>query len=160
MVTARSLNRLLLITCILTIILGSISLAAQNPVGIWKLDEGSGDLAYDSSGRGHTATLSNGIRWSKAASTWTVSTDGSHRGYVTTPQLDLTGSKAVSVTLWLEHIFSTTNGESVLFESGKNYLQSEAGFALLVDNDTCHGFRAVLRGNEGQMLLLRSGVDG
>ncbi len=43
MVTARSLNRLLLISCILTIILSSISLAAQNPVGIWKLDEGSGD---------------------------------------------------------------------------------------------------------------------
>lgn len=149
MVTARSLNRLLLIGFILTIILSSISLAAQNPVGIWKLDEGSGDLAYDFSGGGHTATLSSGIRWSQVASTWTVSSDGSHRGYVTTPALDLSGSKAVSVTFWLEHTFSTTNGESVLFEAGKNYLQSETGFALLVDENTCHGFQAVLRGNEG-----------
>ena len=65
MVTVRSLNRLLLIAFILTIILSSISLVAQNPVGIWKLDEGSGDIAYDSSGGGHTATLSSGIRWSK-----------------------------------------------------------------------------------------------
>jgi hypothetical protein len=149
MVTATSLNRLLLIACILTIILSSISLAAQNPVGIWKLDEGSGDMAYDSSGGGHSATLSSGMRWSKASSAWALSTDGLHRGYVTTPTLDLTGSKAVTVTLWLEHSFSTTNGESVLFEAGTNYLQSETGFALLIDNDTCHGFQAVLRGNEG-----------
>ena len=76
MVTARSLNRLLFIACILTIILSSISLAAQNPVGFWKLDEGSGDLAYDSSGGGHTATLSNGVRWSKAASTISESCAG------------------------------------------------------------------------------------
>ncbi len=149
MVTARSLNRLLLIASILTIILSSISLAAQNPVGIWKLDEGSGDFAYDSSGGGHTATLSSGIRWSKAASTWVVSADASRRGYVTTPALDLSGSKAVSVTFWLEHTFSTTNGESVLFEAGQNYQQSETSFALLIDQDTCHGFQAVLRGNEG-----------
>ena len=149
MVTARSLNRLILIASILIIILSGISAAAQNPLGIWKLDEGSGDLAYDSSGGGHTATLSSGIRWSKASSTWMVSTDGSHRGYVTTPALDLSGSKAVSVTFWLEHTFSTTNGGSVLFEAGKNYLQSETSFALLVDEDTCHGFQAVLRGNEG-----------
>src|SRR5579863_1294287 len=119
MVTARSLNRLILIASILIIILSGISAAAQNPLGIWKLDEGSGDLAYDSSGGGHTATLSSGIRWSKASSTWMVSTDGSHRGYVTTPALDLSGSKAVSVTLWLEHSFSTTNGETVVFEAGK-----------------------------------------
>ena len=72
MVTARSLNRLLLIASILTIILSSISATAQNPAGIWKLNEGSGDLAYDSSGGGHTATLSNGVRWSKAASTWAI----------------------------------------------------------------------------------------
>jgi uncharacterized membrane protein len=149
MVTARSLNRVLLIACILTIIFSTISLTAQNPVGIWKLDEGSGDLAYDSSGGGRTATLSSGIQWSKSTSTWTVSSDGLHRGYVTTPALDLSGSNAVSVTFWLEHSFSTTNGQSVLFEAGKNYLQSQTGFALLVDNDTCHGLQAVLRGNEG-----------
>ena len=149
MVTARSLNRLLLIASIFIITLSSLSLAAQNPVGSWKLDEGSGDLAYDSSGGGHTATLSSGMQWSQAASTWTVSSDGLHRGYVTIPALDLSGSKAVSVTFWLEHSFSTTNGESVLFEAGKDYLQSESGFALLIDNDTCHGFQAVLHGNEG-----------
>ena len=149
MVTARSSNRFLLIACILTIALGSTFLAAQNPVGIWKLDEGSGDLAYDSSGGGHTAALSSGIQWSKSASAWSISSDGSHRGYVTTPALDLSGGNAVSVALWIKRNYSTSNGGTVLFEAGQNYLQSETGFALLADDDTCHGFQAVLRGNEG-----------
>ncbi len=149
MVTVRKLNRLLLISFILTIILSSISLIAQNPVGIWKLNEGSGDVAYDSSGGGHAAALSSGIQWSKTANAWTISADGTHRGYVTTPALDLTATKAVTVTLWVKRTSSITSGGTVLFGAGKDYLHSETGFALLADDDTCHGLQAVLHGNEG-----------
>ena len=57
----------------------------------------------------------------------------------------------------VEHTFSTTNGESVLFEAGKNYLQSETGFALTRRRDTCHGFQAVLRATkEPQRTVTRS----
>ena len=38
-------------------------LAAQTPVADWEFDEGSGNTALDSSGNGHDATLSNGVRW-------------------------------------------------------------------------------------------------
>jgi hypothetical protein len=149
MVTVRTLNRLLQIAFILTVILSSTSLIAQNPVGIWKLNEGSGAVAYDSSGGGHAAAVSSGMRWSKTASTWTLSADGAHSGYVTTPALNLTGTKAVTVALWVKRKASPTTGGTVLFEAGKDYLHSETGFALLADDDTCHGFQAVLRGNQG-----------
>jgi hypothetical protein len=43
----------------------------------------------------------------------------------------------------------TTSGDSVLFEAGKSYLGSETGFALLPDDEACHGIQAALRGNEG-----------
>lgn len=36
---------------------------APGPVGYWKMDEGSGTSAYDSSGNGNTGSLTNGPTW-------------------------------------------------------------------------------------------------
>ena len=148
MATARSTRCLLLLATIVTITISSISTAAQNPVASWKFNEGSGDLAFDSSGGNHTAYLSNGIHWANVAGTWAVSGSVAQKGYVTTQPIDLTGTKAVSVAFWVKRTY-TIGGNSVLLETGKSSEKSDNGFALLPDDEACHGIQAVLHGNEG-----------
>ena len=41
----------------------SPALAASGPVGIWKLDEGSGTTVSDSSGNGNNGVMSGGVSW-------------------------------------------------------------------------------------------------
>jgi hypothetical protein len=148
MATRRTSNCLLLIAAIVTVTIGSISLTAQNPAGLWKLNEGSGDQAFDSSGGNRTASLSDGIRWTNVAGTWAISGSAARKGYVTIPATDLSATNAVSVAFWVKRTY-TTSGDSVLFEASKSYLGSETGFALLPDDEACHGIQAALRGNEG-----------
>ncbi len=148
MVTARSKSRSLFIAFFITLVFISTSAAAQNPAGIWKFNEGSGEVGYDSSGAGHNALLSSGVRWAQTGNTWTLAADNSRNGYVTIPAVNVNQAKAVTVTLWVNRLY-TSNGGGVLFEAGKDYQRSDNGFALLPDDETCHGMQAVLRGNEG-----------
>src|ERR1700743_1869815 len=41
----------------------SSALAASGPVGLWKLDEGSGHTVADTSGNGNNGVLSGGVSW-------------------------------------------------------------------------------------------------
>ncbi len=149
MATERVISRFLLPALVLTVVFSAICVTAQNPVGIWKLNEGSGDMVFDSSGGGHTGEVSGGLIWSREGTTWTVSGDATQKGYVTIPNLELSGSNAVSVTVWVKKNYGSNSGGNVLFESGKNYPTSEPSFALITDDPSCHGIQAVLRGNEG-----------
>ena len=148
MATARTISRIFLIAVIVTITIGSISMAAQTPAGLWKLDEGSGGQAFDTSGGGHTAFLLNGVHWTHEERGWTLSAAAVQKGYVTIPSLDLRGTSAVSVAFWVKRTYSPS-GSVVLFEAGKNYLQSDTSFALLADDEACHGIQAVLHGDQG-----------
>ena len=148
MVTVRLKSLHLLAAFIVTIVLISTFAAAQNPAGVWKFNEGSGDVAYDASGAGHTGLLSSGTRWVQTGSTWTLAADSSRNGYVTIPAVNLHQTKAVTVTLWVNRLY-TSNGGGTLFEAGKDSQRSDSGFALLPDDETCHGMQAVLRGNDG-----------
>ncbi|MGB8768561.1 MAG: LamG-like jellyroll fold domain-containing protein, partial [Candidatus Korobacteraceae bacterium] len=67
------------------------------------------------------------------------------------PALDLSGTRAVTIAFWAKRIYSTpgTVGDDVLFEATSNYQNSTTGFALLPDDETCHGIQAALRGDEG-----------
>ncbi len=121
---------------------------AQTPVGYWKFDEGSGTRAVDSSGDGHTATLVNGVGWVTGKVGNAVSANAGHRQYVSIPAIDLSDTQAVTVAFWVNRNY-TTDGGSVLLEASSNYQESTTGFALLPDDETCHGIRAALRGNEG-----------
>lgn len=59
------LTRLISIAAVLatTAITTSSALGATGPVGVWKLDEGSGTLAADSSGNGNNGVISGGTSW-------------------------------------------------------------------------------------------------
>ena len=123
-------------------------LAAQTPVADWEFDEGSGNTALDSSGNGHDATLSNGVRWDATVGGWAVSGDGV-QGTVSTPSLNLTETHAVSVSFWAERNYTTAEGGGALFATGRSDASSTTGFALLPDNPTCHGIQIEFRGNVG-----------
>ena len=123
-------------------------LAAQTPVADWEFDEGSGNTALDSSGNGHDATLSNGVRWDATVDGWAVSSDGV-QGSVSTPPLNLTQTHAVSVSFWAERNYTTAEGGGALFATGRSDASSTTGFALLPDNSTCHGIQIEFRGNVG-----------
>ena len=121
---------------------------AQTPVGYWKFDEGSGTRAVDSSGYGNAAALVNGVGWVKGKAGNAVSASAGQRQYVSIPAIDLSDTQAVTVAFWTNRNY-TTDGGSVLLEDSSNYQDSTTGFALLPDDETCHGIRAALRGNEG-----------
>ena len=148
MVSATVRSRLALITFILTITICGRSMSVREAVGAWQFNEGSGNVAYNASSAGRPAYISSGMRWHKAGTTWTVSADGPGNGYVTVPALNLSDSSAVTVTLWVNRVYSGTGG-GVLFEDSEDYRQTDTGFALLVDDDSCQGMQAVLKGNEG-----------
>ena len=120
----------------------------QNLVAAWKFDEGSGTVAFDSSGNGHKALLSNGIRWVSGVNGWAVSASPANLGYVTIPAIDLRSTQAVTVAFWTKRSYTTAGG-NVLFEATNDYQSSSTGFALSPDDDACHGIQAALRGNEG-----------
>jgi hypothetical protein len=149
MATARVIRRFLLPALVLTVVFSTISATAQNPAGIWKFNEGSGDLAFDSSGGSRTAQLSEGLRWAQEGNTWTISGDATRKGYVTVPELDLSQSNTVSVMLWVKRSYGTDNGGDVLFESGKNYTTSKPSLALVADDPNCRGIQVSLYGNGG-----------
>src|SRR5271165_2872552 len=121
---------------------------AQTPVGYWKFDDASRTQAVDSSGSGHTATLVNGISPVAGKIGDAVSANPAKSQYVKIPAIDLSGTKAVTVALWVNRAYSMAGGHA-LFEATTNYAHSNAGFGFFPDDDTCAGIQAALRGNVG-----------
>ena len=64
------------------------------------------------------------------------------------PAIDLSGTQAVTVTLWVNRTYSTA-GAHVLFEATSNYTTSTTGFGFFPDDITCNGIQAAVRGNVG-----------
>jgi hypothetical protein len=133
---------------ILAVVVTEQPTQAQTPLGYWKFDEGSGTSAFDSSGNGHTALLSSRVGWDKGANGWAISANDANQDYVSIPPIDLRDTRAATIAFWVMRNY-TTDGENVLLEAGSNYQDSTTGFALLPDDETCHGIQAALRGNEG-----------
>jgi hypothetical protein len=127
---------------------GANPVQAQAPAGHWTFDDGSGSQAVDTSGNGRTATLVNGISWIPGEIGGAVSADAANHEYVSIPAIDLSGTHAVTVSLWTNRNYSTTGGHT-LIEATADYTNSTSGFGLFPDDATCHGVRAALRGDIG-----------
>jgi len=81
----------------------SASAADPNLLGWWKLDEGSGTTAYDSSGNGNDGTLNGDPQWVAGKYGGALDFDGDD--YVQLP--DMGNHEAVTIELWwklLDHI--------------------------------------------------------
>src|SRR5664279_2536393 len=138
----------LLVQVVLAVGALATSAHAQAPVGLWKFDDASGTKASDSSGNGRTVTLVNGVGWVTGIIGGAVSANGGKGQYISIPNIDLSGTNAVTVALWSNRTYSTGGGH-LLFEATTNFNNSTTGFALLPDDGSCLGISAALRGEAG-----------
>ena len=116
-------------------------------VGYWTFNDGSGTTAADSSGNGYTATLVNGVSWVTGEIGDAVSANGVNQ-YVSFPPIDLSGTQAVTVAMWVYRTYSTVGGHT-LFENSTDYDASTTGFGLFPDDPGCNGILAALQGDVG-----------
>jgi hypothetical protein len=104
------------------VVLGTAGNAWAELVGYWRLDEGSGTIAYDSSGNGLDGTFQGSPKWVAGHTGYALQLDGnSWVDCGTPPELVLTG--AISITCWVN----------------PSVLTGEAAFAGL---DTGYSFKA------------------
>ena len=132
----------------LCLLVSSLALHAQNPVASWNFSEGAGAKVADSSGYSHPADLTNGISWVITPFGNAVSASVSHSQYMRVPAIDLSRTRGVTVALWVKRSYSMAGGH-VLLEASADYNRSITGFALLPDDQACHGIQVAMRGDVG-----------
>src|SRR5271165_3007437 len=139
---------ILLVQLVLAVASLAAPVLAQTAVGDWTFDDGSGTKAADSSGNGHTATLVNGIHWTKGEIGGAVSANAAKQQYVSIPAIDLSSTRAVTVSLWANRTYSRSGGHA-LFEATGDYSNSTTGFGFFPDDAGCQGIQVALRGDIG-----------
>ncbi len=116
----------------------SNTVPVQGLVTYWTLDEGSGATANDSSGSRNNGTLYNSPVWTTGEINGGLSFNGANN-YVSTPAVNLAGTRAVTVALWVNRTYSSASGHA-LFESTANYNSSTTGFGFFPDDTSvCSG---------------------
>ena len=118
--------------------------------GYWTFNEGSGTTAADSSGNGLTATLSNGVTWTTGAVGGAISANGVNQ-YVTIPSINLTGTSAASVAMWVNRTYTNGAGD-VLLEFSNNFNSTNDAFGFFPEGAADCGVAAIeigLKGNNG-----------
>jgi hypothetical protein len=72
---------------------------ASGLIAHWKLDEGAGSVASDSSGSGYTGTLQNSPVWTQGQINSALTLNGTNQ-YINLPNINVTGS-AMTITGWI-----------------------------------------------------------
>ena len=138
----------------------SVTVAVSNSVAVpglvcsWPLDEGSGTKANDASGSGNLGTLFNNPTWTTGKINGALSFNGVNN-YVSTPALNLAGTRAVTVALWVNRTYTKNGADHVLFESTADYNNSTTGFGFFPDDTSiCSGggMMVGVQGNAGYNL--------
>jgi hypothetical protein len=118
------------LVCLFTIIvvLGATGNARAGLVGYWKLDEGSGTIASDSSGNGHDGTIEGDPQWVAGMYGQALDFDG------TDDYVDIglgagdyfsTLNSGLTVAAWINRASSSTH--DVIFGAGRNPVGTAAG---------------------------------
>jgi len=102
-------------------------------VAQWKFDDGSGITAVDSSGNNKTLSLGNGPTWISGKIGGAISSDGVN-DYGISPQIDLSGTKAVSISEWFK---TSLSGERNQVEFSSDFNNKTTGFALIFNSPAC-----------------------
>ncbi|MBV9073275.1 MAG: Ig-like domain-containing protein [Acidobacteria bacterium] len=126
----------------------TVSATISGLVGRWAFDDGAGTTAVDSSGNGHSITLVNGVTWTAGEAGDAITAASASKQYAKTPALNLSTTKAVTVTLWAKRIYSTAGG-TTLFENSTNFNNSTTGFGFFPDDSSCNGLMVGERGDAG-----------
>jgi hypothetical protein len=115
-------------------------------VGYWPFEENGGTTAADFAGA-NTASLANGVSWVSGEIGNAIMANGQNQ-YAIIPAVDLSGTNAVTVALWVNRTYSTDGGHT-LFEAGSSLDNSTTGFGLFPDDQSCGGINVSLKGNVG-----------
>ncbi len=120
--------------------------------GHWSFNDGTGTTAADSSGNGYNATLFNGVTWINGVFGGAISANNVNQ-YVSTPTINLTGTTAVTVSMWVNRTY-TSGGTSgtTLYEFSSSINGNTGTFALYPDEAADCGTPAMelgLRGDAG-----------
>lgn len=119
----------MLVNLLVGVILGVLGLASaaraelSGPLVEWKFDEGQGDVASDSTGKGHTAKVS-GAGWSQLSSGYAISMDGIDDYLDCGESAALGISGPVSVELWIKPTRKAQGMSTILGEGTQTYLLS------------------------------------
>jgi len=113
-------------------------------VGWWKLDEGSGTTASDSSGNGNTGLLSGGPKWTTGIAGDALDFSGSSM-VVVHDAADLSGMAAVTVATWIK-LAALSDGD---FVSKRHAGPPYFSYDLQVHSDGTVGFEATTESGGG-----------
>jgi len=116
--------------CLLTfiVVLGTAGNASADLVGYWRLDDGSGTIAYDSSGNGHDGTLEGDPQWVAGMYGQALDFDG------TDDYVDIglgagdyftTLNSGFTVVGWINR--ASTGTYDIVFGAGRNPVGTTAG---------------------------------
>jgi hypothetical protein len=108
----------------------SPALAASGPVGVWKLDEGSGTHVADGSGNGNNGLLSGGVSWVPGVagiSGSALTFDGSSGEVKVADNNVLEPASTVTVSAWIKHAGSPGNYSYVAAKGGNGCLAASYG---------------------------------
>lgn len=136
-------------------ILNDYNSVPQGPVGNWKFDEGSGNIAHDSSGNGNDGTLVSGPQWVAGVSGSALSFDG-QSSYVNIPDsqsLRPVGNQ-LSVEFWFKPTITldSSTPASLFIDKGNSYAfwinmapqqpvpNGKIGFIVSVDSPYYNGY--------------------
>ncbi len=92
---------------------GSATSTVNNPIGWWKLDEGTGLSALDSSGNGNTGTLTNGPTWTTGKVGNAINFDGSNDYVDLGKPAIFDGLTEMTVTAWVRRDRDAVNSQFV-----------------------------------------------
>jgi len=102
-----------------------ISLPTDSTVARYAFDEGTGTSAYDSSGHGHTATLSSAT-WTSGTSGHAIGLSGSSQ-YVNAPSALLNTSQSFTVSTWIK-LTNTAYWQTFVSQAGVHMCAFYLGF--------------------------------
>ncbi len=150
------MNKNLICLTTLVFVLGAAGNARAGLVGWWKFDEGSGNIAIDSSGNGHNGTLNGDSAWTIGQLGGALQFDGDG-DYVTCGHIDIdtTVTGGLTVCAWIN---KPADGDMKVCSNRQVNSAPGGGFTCAIYNnrmemDMCNETARVLyRDNQGVIL--------
>ncbi|MFC1781499.1 LamG-like jellyroll fold domain-containing protein [Planctomycetota bacterium] len=102
------------ITILLAVVLALSGISRAELVGYWKLDENSGNIAYDSTGNGLDGTLSGDASWVEGLFGSALELDGIG-DHVEMPPVGI-NSNTVTMTAWIKRNGPQTDSSGIFFQ--------------------------------------------
>jgi Concanavalin A-like lectin/glucanases superfamily len=108
-------------------LMASPALAANAPVGVWKLDEGSGTHVADGSGNGNNGVVSGGVSWVTGVDGSALSFDGGTGQVKVSDNTLLEPASTVTISAWVKHAGSPGNYSYVAAKGANGCIAASYG---------------------------------